>query len=171
MAAAAQGAGHLVEVVVGDRVDHERRHGLALAGRPALGERAVGVGRQVHGGRDLAVGELLGEHLAQVGLVHGGGGMPRHHRVPVEAVDLAGEHPEVVAEGGVAAELRLGGGDGDRPEPGELLVQQLDASTDAAQGGQAVEGRADLVEQHLGAGPRDLGELGADQFVEGFPAE
>jgi hypothetical protein len=37
--------------------------------------------------------------------------------------------------------------------------------------GPAVEGRADLVDQHRGAGPRDLGELAADQFVEGLSAQ
>src|SRR5690348_15661533 len=91
--------------------------------------------------------------------------------MPVEAVHLAGEHAEVVAEGGVATELRLGGRDGDRSESGELLVQQLDAPTDAAKRGQAVERRADLVEQHLGAYPRDLRELCADQLIELLPAQ
>src|SRR5690349_4597820 len=97
--------------------------------------------------------------------------MSRHHRVPVQAVHLAGEDPEVVAEGGVATELRLCGCDGDRSQPGKLLVQQLDAPTDAAERGQAVERRADLVEEHLGAGPRDVTELPADQLVEGPAAQ
>jgi len=64
-----QGAGDVVEVVVGDGVDHEREHVLIAAGVPACAEGAVVVGGKVQGGGDLAVGELLGEHLAQVGLV------------------------------------------------------------------------------------------------------
>jgi hypothetical protein len=79
--------------------------------------------------------ELLGEDTAQVCFVHGCGWVLRHHRVAVQATDVAGEGGVVVAEGGVPAEAGLGRRDRDGAVAGELVVQQLDSAADTADRG------------------------------------
>jgi hypothetical protein len=123
-------------VLLTDGVDDERGEVRVLpAVGPPVGEGAGVVGGQVDGVDGRAAGELLGEHPAQVGLVHRCRRVLRHHGVAVQPVDLAGEGGVVVAERGEAAEPGLGRCHWDGAVLVELFVQQFDAPADAADRG------------------------------------
>jgi hypothetical protein len=80
----AQRASDFVHVLLVDCVDNERGEARILSSvGPQFGEQVAVVGGQVDGADLGASGELLGEHAAEVGLVHRGGGVPGHHGVAV----------------------------------------------------------------------------------------